>query len=75
MWVARGTVFQEIQPRAGFKTSGFVEKNLGRGYRRTNPTDVGSNSQAFDVFLAEGLEARRDVLRIIVGEGAGRQVS
>ena len=23
--VARGTVFQEIQPRAGFETSGFVK--------------------------------------------------
>ena len=26
---ARGTVFQEIRPRAGFKTDDFVEQKLG----------------------------------------------
>ena len=28
-WVARGTVFQETRPRAGFKTSDFSKEKLG----------------------------------------------
>ena len=34
--VARGTVFQEIRPGAGFKTGDFVEKSWG-GYRSKTP--------------------------------------
>ena len=29
VWVARGTVFQEIRPGAGFKTADFVKESLG----------------------------------------------
>ena len=32
--VARGTVFQEIRPEAGFKTGDSVKEKLG-GYRKT----------------------------------------
>ena len=32
---ARDTVFQGIQPRAGFKTGDSVKQKLGGGYRRT----------------------------------------
>ena len=34
-WVARGTVFREVRPGAGFKTGDFVKEKLGGGYRRT----------------------------------------
>ena len=29
--VARGTVFREVRPGAGFKTGGFVKEKLGAG--------------------------------------------
>ena len=37
--VAKGTVFQEIRPRAGFKTGDFIHKKSWGGYRRTTPAD------------------------------------
>ena len=33
--VARGAIFQEIWPGAGFKTGDFVKEKLGGGYHRT----------------------------------------
>ena len=33
--VARGAVFREIRPRAGFKTIDFVARKVGGGYLRT----------------------------------------
>ena len=39
--VARGTVFREIRPWAGFKTDDFVKEKLG-GYRRTTPKKCNS---------------------------------
>ena len=33
--MARGTVFQELRPGAGFKTGDFVKEKLEGGYRRT----------------------------------------
>ena len=33
--VARGTLFQEIRPGAGFNAGDFTKETLGGGYRRT----------------------------------------
>ena len=37
--VARGTVFQEVRPGAGFKSDDLFKKSLG-GYRRTAPHGI-----------------------------------
>ena len=40
---ARGTVFQEIRPGAGFKTGDFVEKKSWRGLYRTTTQIFATN--------------------------------
>ena len=44
--VARGTVFQDIRPGAGFKTGNFVEEELGGGATAERLTIIQTNSPA-----------------------------